>query len=169
MSTSDTEFAKLIACRKSITDAPRKDMSQDGAHRRNDFKCRAVNSDERFRVFMRQNVSFPENFSIGLVHLRDNGSELVLLRCNGPHGPVVNDPLSDAYRPHADFHIHEARKDNIENDLSPEAGANATTEYGTFDDALAYFVRRCGIEEAEKHFPALDNPTLFQGSVAWTT
>src|SRR5680860_1872759 len=68
MGTSDTELADLIACRKSITDPPRTDMSQDGAHRRNDFKCQDVGADVRFRVFMRQNVAFPENFSIGLVH-----------------------------------------------------------------------------------------------------
>lgn len=136
-------------------------MGRDGAHRRNDFRCQAVTGEERFRIFMRQNICFPENFSIGLVHLRDDGSELVLLRCNGPHGPVVDDQLSDASRPHVDFHIHEAKQENVENDLSPEAGADVTTEYGTFDDALAYFVQRCGIEEAEKHFPALGNPTLF--------
>lgn len=161
MGTSDTELIDLIACRKMVTDPPRKDMCLDGAHRRNDFKCQAVDAAERFRVFMRQNVAFPENFSIGLVQLCDDGSELVLLRCNGPHGPVADNPLSGEQKPHVDFHIHQARESNIAHDLSPEAGATATTEYGTFDDALAYFVRRCKIEEAEKYFPALRNPTLF--------
>lgn len=161
MDFSDPELSELIACRKTITEPPRKDMAPNGAHLRNDFKCEAIGDDRRFRVFMRQATAFLENFSIGLVYLLDDGSEIVLLRCNGPHGDVVDDPLSGSADHHVDFHIHVAKEQNIANDLSPEAGGTVTTEYGTFDDALAYFIRRCAIEDAERHFPALGNPTLF--------
>ena len=161
MDFSDAELEALVSCPKTITSPPRKDMAQDGAHLRNDFKCQAVAGGHRFRVFMRQAVAFPEDFSIGLVYLLDDGSEIVLLRCNGPHGPVADDPLSDVVNPHFDFHIHRATEDNIANNRKPEAGATATGEFGTFDDALVYFVQRCGIEDASSHFPALSNPTLF--------
>jgi hypothetical protein len=161
MVISDTEIDELITCRKRITHPPRKEMIQDSAHRRNDFKCEGIEGDDRFRVFMRQNLAFPENFSIGLVYLCDDGSEVTLLRCNGPHGPVVDDPLATGPNSHVCFHIHQAQAAIIEAGLRPEAGAVATTKYGTFEDALAYFVRRCGIEEAEQYFFSLRNPTLF--------
>lgn len=161
MGFSDTDLEALIACPKTIVDPPRKDLLQEGAHLRNDFKCQAADGDQRFRVFMRQATAFPENFSIGLVCLLDDGSELVLLRCNGPHGGVVDNPLEDAVSHHFDFHIHRASEENIANDRKAEAGAEVTAEYGTFDDALAFFVQRCGIVDAEKYFPVLGNPTLF--------
>jgi hypothetical protein len=158
---TDAELEALIAVPKLITDPPRKDMLEEGGHRRNDFKCESAGGGDRFRVFMRQNSEFPEAFSVGLAYVLPEGGELILIRCNGPHGPVVNNPLANSGIPHYDFHIHSANSANMANGLRAEAGGELTTEYGTFEDALAYFVRRCAIGGAEAYFPLLGNPTLF--------
>lgn len=158
---TDPELESLIALPKIISDPPRRGMLEDGNHRRNDFKCESAAGEHRYRVFMRQNITFPDAFSIGLVYCLPEGGEVTLIRCNGPHGPVVANPLSETGMPHYGFHIHTATSDNIANGRRPEAGAEITSEYGTLEDALAYFVRRCGISGAEAYFPALGNPTLF--------
>lgn len=160
-SFSAEEIEELIALPKVITDAPRREMVEEGGHRRNDFKCESTDGKHRFRVFMRQNVMFPDAFSVGLAYSLPEGGELVLIRCNGPHGPVANNPLTGAGIPHYDFHVHKATPENIAAGKRAEAGGETTSEYGTFDDALAYFVRRCGIDGADAYFPALGNPTLF--------
>lgn len=161
MPLTNSDIARLIECTKRITEAPRRDMIEEGGHRRNDFKCQSVAEDSRFRVFIRQNTTFPENFSIGMAYLHPEDGEVILIRCNGPHGTVVADPLRPGSDRHFEFHIHLAKEENIEAGLLPEAGGTPTSEYGTLDDALRYFVRTCGIDGAERYFPLLANPTLF--------
>ncbi|MCL4554845.1 MAG: hypothetical protein M1617_05110 [Actinobacteria bacterium] len=161
MELTDAEIARLVGCSKTITDAPRREMLEENGHRRNDFKCTATDGDERFRVFMRQNSTYADSFSVGLAYFLPEGGEIILVRCNGPHGEVVDDPMEGSASPHFGFHIHHATEDNISNARLPEAGGTITTEYGTFEDAMAYFVQLCGITDADKCFPHLGNPTLF--------
>ncbi|MCL4555116.1 MAG: hypothetical protein M1617_00305 [Actinobacteria bacterium] len=159
MELTESEIDRLINCCKTITDPPRRDMAEENGHRRNDFRCAAIDGDERFRVFMRQNVKFPDSFSVGLVHRMPGGTEITLFRCNGPHGEVLEDPRGGASKPHFGFHVHRASVINIASGRSPEAGGAITKEYGTFEDAVTYFLDRCGIVDAQSHFPQLGNRT----------
>lgn len=81
------EIDDLIACPKVVSEAPKRDMKLDRGHFRNDMRLKSTDDKLEFRVFVRRSEDLPENFSIGLAFLAKDGSgEVVLLRCNGPHG-----------------------------------------------------------------------------------
>jgi hypothetical protein len=81
------EIDDLIACPKVVSEPPKRDMKLDRGHHRNDMRLKSTDGKLEFRVFMRRSEDLPENFSVGLAFLAKDGSgEVVLLRCNGPHG-----------------------------------------------------------------------------------
>ncbi len=80
------EINFLVHCPKIIEEAPKKEMRVDRGSRRNDLRLRTKDGQAAFHVFIRQNEKFPENFSIGLDYLPQDGGRVPLLRCNGPHG-----------------------------------------------------------------------------------
>ncbi len=142
---SREEIEDLISCQKVIIVGPKRKMVPDNANWRNDMKLQSVDGQHDFDVFMRKNQDFEENFSIGLrFQPRDDPESIVLLRCNGPHGPHRNFPHHDKH------HIHAASPDNIKAGLRPEKDAVITEEYTTFDEALKYFLTRCNIQGTEK-------------------
>ena len=53
--------------------------------------------------------------------IRDGTGEVLLLRCNGPHGGY-NDSF-DPDHPHWDFHVHRASAEMIEAGFRPEKAA----------------------------------------------
>jgi hypothetical protein len=112
---------------------------------------RSEAGDREFRVFMRVHDEFNENFSIGLVYLPKDGSgELVLLRCNGPHGEFnrIFDPSSL----HTEFHVHRATEQAIRAGLRAEQFASRSSQYASYREALAWFVREVNIDPAN-YFP----------------
>jgi hypothetical protein len=118
---------------------------------RNDMVVTSTDGQRRFHVFIRQSEDFPENFSIGLEHIPEDGSgSIILLRCNGPHAAHIS--LVDLPAHHYVHHVHTATPEAIEVGFRSERDAQITSEYGTFQDALAYFVRRCNISGADSYF-----------------
>lgn len=148
----------LISCPKRIKEAPKKEMVCEKGHLRNNMKLISDDGKFEFEVFIRVNQAFPENFSIGLVYIpRDGTSRITLLRYNGPHGPQNS---IDSH--HASSHIHIATEENISKGLRAEKSAILTTEYATYQDAIYFFVKKCGIMEADKYFRYINNQqTLF--------
>lgn len=152
---------ELVSCEKTIVDGPKKNYGSMLGSRRNGMIVEAGNG-RQFSVFMRQSEAFAENFSIGLQYLPKDDEPLILLRCNGPHGMVAQSlpsPLSH----HVGFHIHRATQENIEQGLRPEKGAEITTEFASYKDALKFFLNLANIKWTEKHFPGLVQPNLFDG------
>ncbi len=153
------EIDRLICCPKVISDPPGKEMTEDHGSLRNSMRLTAKEGQGEFLAFMRKNVAFPENFSIGLDYCaRDGSGRICLLRCNGPHGEWIDD-FHDP-RPHFGYHIHRARAENIEAGFRAERGAEVTKEYASYQEALQHFVRLCHIEEAAKYFPEIERPFL---------
>ncbi len=149
---SQTEIQYLIGCQKVVSDPPRREMLLDRKSFRNDMRLTSRDGDHYFHAFFRQSEEFPEDFSVGLDYLpRDGSGSVCLVRCNGPHGEHVNS--IDDPSPHHDFHIHFARQENIEAGLRAEKYAENTKEFGTFQDAIRYFLQYCNIEDAERYFP----------------
>lgn len=108
-SYTQRELDELISCPKIITEAPKRQMRLEGSQRRNDMRLREKAGNRDFGVFMRMHDEFQENFSIGLKHdPRDGSGEVILLRCNGPHGEYNN--RFDASHPHTEYHVHRARE-----------------------------------------------------------
>jgi len=126
--------------------------------RRNGFRVEC-DAGRRFSIFMRINEAFEENFSIGLMYEPIGDSSLTLLRCNGPHGEFVNS-LTNPH-PHLGYHVHRALEENLEDGRRAEAGAELTTEFASYQQALRYFLRRANIEWNDTHFPDLAQDQLF--------
>ncbi len=157
------ELEELTACPKTVSEAPRQEMKLDQGHWRNDMRVKSIEGDREFRVFLRRSEDFPENFSIGLAFLpKDGTGEVVLLRCNGPHGGY-NDAL-DPERPHWDFHVHKATAQMIEAGLRPEKLAEVNRQFGSFEEALHYFLGVTNIRDGLTYFPKIMQRALpFEG------
>ena len=148
---SQEEIEELIACPKTVSEPPRRDMKQDRGHFRNDMRLKSTDEKFEFRAFMRRSEDFPENFSIGLAFLpKDGTGELVLLRCNGPHGDF-NDAIDPAH-PHFDFHVHRASAAMIEAGLRAEKSATINRDFASYEEALQYFVTVANVTDATAHF-----------------
>ncbi|MDR3738079.1 MAG: hypothetical protein P4L40_03575 [Terracidiphilus sp.] len=149
-SYSDAQLNVLRECPKTITEPPRRDMRLDRGSWRNEMRLTSA-GDEDFRVFMRRNDKFPENFSIGLVYLPKDGSgELPLLRCNGPHG--VYNGVFEQNDPHYSPHLHTATEETIASGKRPESHAEICAEYASYEEALQYFLRSANILNAMEYF-----------------
>lgn len=148
------EIDDLIACPKVVSEAPKRDMRLDRGHFRNDMRLKSTDDKLEFRVFMRRSEDLPENFSIGLAFLAKDGSgELVLFRCNGPHGGY-NDSF-DPDHPHWDYHIHRASAETIEAGLRPERTATINRDFASYEEAVQYFLRAANITDAGTYFADL--------------
>ncbi len=103
-----------------------------------------------FYGFIRQNLKFLENFSIGLIYNpKEERGTLDLLRCNGPHGE------NNVHLHHIGCHIHRATAERIAKGLKPEGYIELTEDYATLDDAIQYFVKLINLKpnDRQKHFP----------------
>jgi hypothetical protein len=81
---------------------------------------------------------------------KDGTGELILLRCNGPHG-AFNDYF-DLTPPHFDFHVHRASAAMIEAGFRAEKSATVSRDFASYEEALQYFVRSANITDASNHF-----------------
>jgi hypothetical protein len=151
MALADEAIKELLQCPKIITRRPRREMSVQGKHRKNDFELKSEDSSHTFYAFMRQSTEFPENFTIGLDYTSSpDGARICLLRCNGPHGETVQLPSTPGH--HFVCHVHMATAAAIEAGLRPESFTAHTEEFTTFEEAIAYFCSTCNIRDAELHF-----------------
>jgi hypothetical protein len=142
-----------------VSEPPKRETKLDRGHFRNDMRLKSIEGEREFRVFMRRSDDLPENFSIGRAFLPKDGSgEIVLLRCNGPHGGY-NDSF-DADHPHWEYHVHRATAEMIEAGQRPEKAATVNRDYAAYEDALEYFLRATNITDAASYFPDLMQRSL---------
>lgn len=149
---SDADIEQLISCAKSFKHkkAPKKEEVLKDLNYLN-WALLVNDADQEFRMFTRRNSIFIENFSIGLDYLpRDGTTPIPLIRCNGQHGDQLNRLKDDSH--HNKFHVHHAIEQAFSAGLNPLMHADVTDEYGTFQEALAFFVRKVNIIGAEKYF-----------------
>ncbi|MGO9256351.1 MAG: hypothetical protein ACLQU1_08640 [Bryobacteraceae bacterium] len=153
------EIDDLIAGPKVVSEAPKREMKLDRGHLRNDMRLKSTDGKLEFRVFMRRSEDLPENFSIGLAFLAKDGSgEVVLLRCNGPHGGY-NDSF-DPEHPHWDYHVHRASAEMIDAGQRPEKVATINRDFASYEEAVQYFLRATDITDARTYFAELAQGTL---------
>lgn len=161
---TQTEIDALISCPKEVVEAPSRSLRKEGAHLRNDAKLVATDQTKgSFAVFVRQNIDFPENFSVGLVFSANDGRpEIKLLRCNGKHGEFNRNSGSDPSHPHWDFHIHRATEEALDSGCTAEKNATATTEFASLEEAVQYFVKAVNLDpkDISKHFRATQQTAL---------
>jgi hypothetical protein len=153
------EIDSLIACAKLISEPPKREMKLDRGRFRNDMRLKSTDGKLEFRAFMRRSEDLPENFSVGLAFVpKDGTGEILLLRCNGPHGGY-NDSF-DSDHPHWDFHVHRAGADMIEAGLRPEKAAAVNKDFASYEEALQYFLRKTNVTDAWTCFAEIAQGTL---------
>lgn len=141
---TDAFIEELIGCSKKIINPPKEAGIGRGSTK---IKFTLASTDETFSfsAFISQNITFQENFSIGLVyHPIDAKGTIVLLRVNGSHGLNENIPH------HEGPHVHLADANRINMGLRPEGKIETEVPYATIKDAIQYFINRINISAADK-------------------
>lgn len=146
---TDQFLNNLIICPKIITEGPKSAGVSRGSNK-TVFTMLSADNQYRFSGFITRNVTFHENFSIGLVFIPiEEKGKICLLRCNGPHGEVRG------MQHHSRFHIHKVTADDLNEGIKVERQVQETDEYSTFDDAIQFYVKYINLAAAdrEKYFP----------------
>ena len=87
MNYTDDLLNQLFSCVKIFIDPPSKDYHEDRGHMKKNFTLQSEDRQFLFKGFIRYNIRFLENFSIGLDYdPKEERGTICLLRCNGNHG-----------------------------------------------------------------------------------
>ena len=122
------------------------------------FKQREIDivatSGHLFRVVLRQNTLNPQDFSIILVFVDEDGTGYRLIRFNGRHPSDHTNKLERAKREgmqrfRSQFHIHRASERYQIAGFEMDGYADPTTVYDSFDAALKQFIALFGFVIAE--------------------
>ena len=157
---TDELISQLINEEKIITESPKREFKIENQHLRNDFQLISSDGIRGYSVFMRQHISFKENFTIGLVYHSEEGTSFNLFRCNGNHGQVVIDILNPS--PHFGYHTHKITAELLENNINDPKQSELTKEYASFEQALIYFFKYVNIKDADKYFPKINQINIFE-------
>ena len=161
---TDEQIQELIVVPKQIVGrSPAVDYREENGHRRCDLDMLDEDGYREFRVFVRQNVRFIRNFSIGLRYEAHEGNltTITLARYNGPHGETSRS--QDGH--YALSHIHYITEVEIaRGHVQPqEKERNPTTRYGIFEEALRAFFEDTSTSNYIDYFPELSQGRLFNG------
>ena len=150
----------LITEQKIVSVPPKRDFKEDSIQSRNDFELTSSDGTKHFSVFIRIHNEFRENFSIGLIYYPSESPSIMLFRCNGNHGEVVENPLKPI--PHFTYHTHKMTIEDYERGLNMDPKfSEITKEYASYEQALSYFCRKVNITDASDYFPNINQLDLF--------
>ena len=162
---TDQEILGLIACPKTIIDKePTRGYREDNSNRRCDLQL-VANTDAAtpFRVFIRQNLAYIENFSIGLRYRANlpNAETITLVRYNGPHGEAAK--AADGH--YNKSHIHRITAEEIAAGFTQpqEKHREITERYAVLAQAIGVFFRDIAAGNYAQYFPELRQGSLFNG------
>lgn len=159
---TDDDIRNLISLPKTIErKTPVNGYDEKDGNKRCDLRLRAKSENgESFSVFVRQNIKFIENFSIGLRYFTGDSSvgSITLVRYNGPHGEYSRHPDGHFAAPH----IHRISWEEMDSgSYEPqERHREITDRYETFEQALSVFFADIAADGFESHFPNLDQKRL---------
>lgn len=162
---TDQEIERLVQLPKTILSrTPVKGFREESGHKRCDLDLHATqNNHITFTVFIRQNIKFAENFSIGLRYKTGNKrlGTVTLIRYNGPHGKPSH--YSDSH--HYKYHIHRITSAEIASgSLQPqERFREITTRYRSFEEAIAVFFADISASNAGQYLQDVLQGSLFGG------
>ena len=113
-------------------------------------------------MFIRQNTTFVENFSIGLRFkpiVDPSLGTITLVRYNGPHGEYSIHPDGHFASPH----IHRITAEEIASGsrFPQERDREITDTYSSLDSALRVFWEDIHVDNFGDYFPSLVRPRLF--------
>ncbi len=161
----DREIQDLIKLPKSITSkTPAEGYREEDGHKRCDLALEATEvNGAKFRVFIRQNNEFIENFSIGLRYRTGDRAlgTIMLVRYNGPHGETSRQPDGHYATPHT--HHMTAAELSTGNSQPQERKREFTDRYSTYEEALRTFFNDIAVVNYDEYFPESLQPRLFDG------
>ena len=150
---SDDFIQELISCPKKPLNAERKKLLLENRHYKNNIALTSIDGKYQYKMFMRKSDEFIEDFSIGLIWTNANehiniSKSIILLRCQGPHDG--KQPLdSDT---HHSYHTHTITIEDIANRrYQKPSNREITDKFHSYDQALLYFIKKCGIINLEKY------------------
>lgn len=153
---TDEQIQELIAVPKRIIGrSPAVDYREENGNRRCDLDMLDEDGNREFRVFVRQNVRFIRNFSIGLRYEAHEGNltAITLARYNGPHGETSR--AQDGH--YASPHIHYITEAEIaRGHIQPqEKFRQPTDRYDALEEALRVFFKDTQTLNYIDFFPGL--------------
>lgn len=155
----------LISQPKRIVEKdPARGYREEHRQRRCDLQLERVSdSNVCFSVFVRQNLTFIENFSVGLRYRTGNPSMpmVTLIRYNGPHGEFSTQPDQHYAQPH--IHRVTDMELNSGSAYPQEKHRTLTDRYSTFEECLRAFFADASIQNYSDYFPDLAQGWLFDG------
>ncbi len=163
---TDDLIQELIAePKRIISKSPSVGYLEESRHKRCDLDLESeLVSNRKFGMFVRQNLDFIENFSIGIKYQTGdpNLGAVVLARYNGPHGEYSRTP--DGH--YALAHIHRiTERELLTGSIQPRENLREITDrYGTLIEALGTFVNDTGVTNWADYFPELLQGRLFNGN-----
>lgn len=158
------QIQELIELPKTIVGKrPRYGYREENGNRRCDLELRSHREDDStFAVFIRQNLQFVENFSIGLRYTAELPlGAITLVRYNGPHGETSRAP--DGH--YAKAHIHRITEQELSagSTQPQERDRTITYQYATLEQALSAFFDDAGVSNHNEYFPEILQMGLFDG------
>ena len=155
----------LIRLPKVITARmPARGYREEYGSRRCDLDIKSSNDNDRaFPVFIRQNLRFAGNFTVGLRYTANQGklTTITLVRYNGPHGETSRAPDGHYLQPH----IHYITEEEIAagHTQPQESYRELTDQYNTLDEALRAFFNATSTSNDGDYFPDLIQGRLLSG------
>ena len=162
---NDQHIRDLISQPKLIVDKdPVRGYREEHRQRRCDLQLERVSDGNLcFSVFVRQNLTFIENFSVGLRYRTGDPVMpiVTLTRYNGPHGEFSTQPDQHYAQPH----IHRVTEVEMSSGSAhPQERHRAlTARYSTFEECLRAFFFDARVQNFSDYFPGLGQGRLFDG------
>lgn len=149
---------ELIECQKVITSHPKIKEKSNGQHKESDFELESIDGKYLFSIFIRKHIELIEHFSVGLLFLRRDGNDLVILRYNGNHGTHKNILTGESFD--EGCHIHKLTQEALKAGISPDNQACLTDKYISVDEALLSMLQDINVQNFTDFFPKLIQPKL---------
>ena len=168
---TDRDIDEMVRLPKVIVEkTPAGGYKEQSGHRRCDLKLEIASDeneqvleDGNFSVFIRQNIKFIDNFSIGLKFrsLERALRTIVLVRYNGPHGERIHQGDEHYHKPH----VHRLTAADLESgNFHPrERHREITDRYVLLDQAIDVFFRDTSVRNYQEYFPSQLQGILFNG------
>ena len=117
---------------------------------------------QEFKIFIRQNQTFIENFSIGLCyHVSSLKNSVRLIRYNGPHGQTRRNTADH----HSYHHIHRISQKEIQSGSLnlKEKNIEITNKYSAYEEGLRSFLIDVNVINWKDWFPELEQRRFSNG------
>jgi len=162
---NNDQIDALVSTPKRITDRkPAVGYRINRGHQRCDLELESISDPkQRFAVFVRQNLEFAENFSVGLMFHSGHPSlkTFQLVRYNGPHGESSISEDGHFSSPHIHYMMESELK---RGHTRPEPRFRELTDrFTTLDQALICFFTDTSVENYELYFPYLAQGNMLNG------